>query len=120
MNRGEHGTQFVRGSEIRVRLHLYLRPVPLKVGITCEHVPARQTSSQMLIIISSNDHGCAIENLLALHSVLLGIKEALLLASLLLGNVIAHHVIRVAPSRAADLVLLALTDTRLVSLALVF
>jgi hypothetical protein len=50
----------------------------------------------------------------------MGIKEALLLASLLLGNVIAHHVIRVAPSRAADLVLLALTDTRLVSLALVF
>jgi uncharacterized membrane protein len=74
----------------------------------------------MLIIISTNDHGCAIEDLLALHSVLMAIKEALLLTSLLLGNIIAHHVIRVAPSRAADLVLLALGDTRLVSLALVF
>jgi hypothetical protein len=74
----------------------------------------------MLIIISSNDHGCAIEDLLALHSVLMGIKEALLLASLLFGIVIAHHVIRVASSRAAYLVLLTLPDTRFVSLALVF
>jgi hypothetical protein len=50
----------------------------------------------------------------------MGIEEALLLTTLLLGNVIAHHVIGVAPSRAADLVLLALGDARLVSLALVF
>jgi hypothetical protein len=50
----------------------------------------------------------------------MGIEKALLLTSLLLGNVIAHHVIGVPPSRAADLVLLALGDARLVSLALVF
>lgn len=84
------------------------------------HVTARLTYTQILIIISSNDHGCAIEDLLALHSVLMGIEKALLLTSLLLGNVIAHHVIGVPPSRAADLVLLALGDARLVSLALVF
>ena len=74
MNRGEHGTQFVRGSEIRVRLHLYLRPVPVQVGITCVQVPAWLAYSQMLGMRSSNNHGCIVEHLLALHSVLLGIE----------------------------------------------
>jgi len=83
-------------------------------------VPARLAYSQMLGVRSSNDHGCIVEHLLALHSVLLGIEQALPLASLLFGDVIAHQVIRVAPARAADLVLVALPDARLVPLALVF
>ena len=74
INRGKHATYLVRGIEIRVWLHLYLRSVSVQVGITCVEVPARLAYSQMLGVRSSNDHGRVIKHLLALHSVLLGIE----------------------------------------------
>ena len=82
------------------------------------HVAARLAQIKMLDVRSSNDHGCVVKHLLPLDSVLMAVKEPLLLPSLLFGNVISHHVIRVAPSRAADLILVSLADMRLVSLAL--